>query len=198
MGHPFGCTSTISTVLPLLGLTQPTVRSASVSVRDGAVAAPIRAAMHRNVRAVVDAAAERGLTIEPRSYPDGTRTAQDAADAIGVEVGQIVKSLVFLVDDRPTMALVPGDRLLDESLLAAATRGSRVERPDGDAVRAATGFPIGGVPPLGHPPVYVDEGLLAYDEVWAAAGTWTDVFPVAPDELVRVTGGTVCELSTSA
>ena len=168
-------------------------------VRDGAVAAPILAAMHRNVRAVVDAAAERGLTIEPRSYPDGTRTAQDAADAIGVEVGQIVKSLVFLVDGKPTMALVPGDRMLDESLLAAAAGGTEVERPDGDAVRAATGFPIGGVPPIGHPlPVYVDEGLLAYDEVWAAAGTWTDVFPVAPDELVRVTGGTVCELSTSA
>ena len=154
--------------------------------------------MHRNVRAVVDAAAERGLTIAPRSFPEGTKTARDAADAIGVEVGQIVKSLVFLVDDQPTMALVPGDRLLDESLLAAATRGSRVERPDGDAVRAATGFPIGGVPPVGHPlPVYVDKGLLAYDEVWAAAGTWTDVFPVAPDELVRVSGGTVCPLATS-
>jgi len=71
-----------------------------------------------------------------------------------------------------------------------------VERPDGDAVRAATGFPIGGVPPLGHDlPIYVDEDLLRYDEVWAAAGTWTDVFPVAPGELVRVTGGTVCSLS---
>lgn len=151
--------------------------------------------MHRNVRAVVDAAAERGLTIEPRSYPDGTRTAQDAADAIGVEVGQIVKSLVFLVDGKPTMALVPGDRMLDESLLAAAAGGTEVERPDGDAVRAATGFPIGGVPPIGHPlPVYVDEGLLAYDEVWAAAGTWTDVFPITPGDLVRATGAVVTDL----
>jgi len=152
--------------------------------------------MHRNVLAVVAAAQGRGLAIAPRSFPDGTKTAADAAAAIGVEVGQIVKSLVFLVDGRPTMALVAGDNRLDEAKLATAAGGSHVERPDGDAVRAATGFPIGGVPPLGHDlPIYVDEDLLRYDEVWAAAGTWTDVFPVAPGELVRVTGGTVCSLS---
>ena len=152
--------------------------------------------MHRNVRAVVAAARGRGLAIEPRSFPDGTKTAADAAAAIGVEVGQIVKSLVFLVDGQPTMALVAGDNRLDEAKLATAADGTKVERPDGDAVRAATGFPIGGVPPVGHDlPIYVDEDLLRYDEVWAAAGTWTDVFPVAPADLVRVTGGTVCSLS---
>lgn len=152
--------------------------------------------MHRNVRAVVAAAREKGLTIEPRSFPAGTRTAQDAAAAIGVGVGQIVKSLVFLVDDQPVMALVPGDRQLDEPSLAAAAGGNRVDRPDADAVRAATGFPIGGVPPIGHRlPVYLDVALLAYDEVWAAAGTWTVVFPSAPGDLVRVSDAKVCTLS---
>ena len=152
--------------------------------------------MHRNVESVIAAADEKGLTIEPRPFPEGTKTAQDAAAAIGVEVGQIVKSLVFLVDGAPVMALVPGDRRLDETLLAEAVGGSVVERPDADAVRDAVGFPIGGVPPIGHSlPVYVDRGLLAYDEVWAAAGTRTDVSAVAPDDLLRVTSATLCPLS---
>lgn len=153
--------------------------------------------VHKNVRAVVAAGAERGLTIEPRSFPDGTKTAADAAAAIGVEVGQIVKSLVFLVDDAPVMALVAGDNQLDERKLAAV-HGGKVSRADADAVRAATGFPIGGVPPIGHAtdlPVYVDADLLRWSEVWAAAGTWTDVFPIPPDELVRVSGGTVVDLA---
>ena len=152
--------------------------------------------MHRNVVAVVEAARSRGLEIEPRSFPEGTKTAADAAAAIGVEAGQIVKSLVFLVDGVPTMALVAGDNRLDEAKLAAAAGGSEVVRPDGDAVRAATGFPIGGVPPLGHDlPIHVDRDLLRFDVVWAAAGTWTDVFAITPDDLVRVTGGAVAELA---
>lgn len=154
--------------------------------------------MHRNVVAVIEAGAARGLTIEPRSFPEGTKTAADAAAAIGVEVGQIVKSLVFLVDGEPVMALVAGDNQLDEQKLSAARGGGTVTRADADAVRAATGFPIGGVPPLGHAtalPIHIDEDLLRWDEVWAAAGTWTDVFPIAPMELVRVSGGTVADLA---
>ena len=151
--------------------------------------------MHRNVVAVVEAAQARGLAIEPRSFPEGTKTAADAAAAIGVEVGQIVKSLVFLVDGVPTMALVAGDNRLDEAKLAAAIGGTEVVRPDGDAVRAATGFPIGGVPPFGHDlPIHVDRDLLRFDVVWAAAGTWTDVFAITPDDLVRATSGTVTDL----
>jgi prolyl-tRNA editing enzyme YbaK/EbsC (Cys-tRNA(Pro) deacylase) len=151
--------------------------------------------MHRNVVAVVEAAQARGLAIEPRSFPEGTKTAADAAAAIGVEVGQIVKSLVFLVDGVPTMALVAGDNQLDEAKLAAAAGGAEVARPDGDTVRKVTGFPIGGVPPLGHDlPIHVDEDLLRYDEVWAAAGTWTDVFAITPAALVEVTGGRVGDL----
>ena len=151
--------------------------------------------MHRNVVAVIEAGKAKGLEIEVRQFPEGTKTAADAAAAIGVEVGQIVKSLVFLVDGAPTMALVAGDNRLDESLLSAAAGGA-VGRADADAVRAATGFPIGGVPPIGHDlPIYVDEDLLRWDEVWAAAGTWNDVFPVAPDTLVEATGGTVVALA---
>jgi Cys-tRNA(Pro) deacylase len=156
--------------------------------------------VHRNVRAVVDAGAARGLAIEPRSFPEGTKTAADAAAAIGVEVGQIVKSLVFLVDGTPVVALVAGDNQLDEKKLATVHGGADVSRADADAVRAATGFPIGGVPPLGHAEplrVYVDRDLQRFAEVWAAAGTWTDVFPVAPDDLVRASNGTLADLRRS-
>ncbi|MBV9664135.1 MAG: YbaK/EbsC family protein, partial [Actinobacteria bacterium] len=91
--------------------------------------------MHRNVRRVVDAARALGVDIEPREFPDGTRTAQDAADAIGVELGQIVKTLVFLVDGQAVAALVAGDNMLDEKRLAAAAGGSSSTRPDAQAVR---------------------------------------------------------------
>lgn len=151
--------------------------------------------MHPNVRAVVAAARAEGLDVSPQSFPAGTRTAADAARAIGVGVGQIVKSLVFAVDGSPVMALAPGDRRVDESLLASASGGRRVERMDASAVREATGFAIGGVPPVGHSlAVYVDRGIVAYEEVWVAAGTGTDVFPVAPHDLVRITHGTVADL----
>ena len=146
----------------------------------------------------MEAGRAAGLTIEPREFPDGTRTAQDAADAIGVELGQIVKTLVFLVDDAPVAALVSGDNMLDEKLLAAAAGGSKAARPDAKLVREATGFPIGGVPPFGHATelrVFVDPDLLAYDEVWAAAGTPHVNFAVSPTALVAATGGTVCDLA---
>ncbi|MGA0271729.1 MAG: YbaK/EbsC family protein, partial [Ilumatobacteraceae bacterium] len=100
---------------------------------------------HPNVERVVAAGRELGLEIEPRSFPEGTRTAQEAADAIGVELGQIVKSLIFGVDGEVVLAYVSGANRLDEKLLAAAAGGSRCERVDADAVRKATGFPIGGV-----------------------------------------------------
>ena len=153
--------------------------------------------MHPNVTRVTTAASELGLAVETRTFPEGTRTAQDAARAIGCDVGQIVKSLVFLLDGAPVMALVSGSNRLDEQRLAAALGGGTVGRADADAVRVATGFPIGGVPPFGHPaslPTAIDEDLLAYDEVWAAAGTPRDVFAVDPADLARVTAGTVATL----
>ena len=153
--------------------------------------------IHPNVVRVVAAARERGLEITTRRFPEGTKTAQDAANAIGVTVGQIVKSLVFGVDGEIVMAYVSGANQLDEKKLALAAGGTKCSRVDADAVREATGYPIGGVPPFGHSTklrIFIDPDLLQYDEVWAAAGTWNDNFAIAPNELVRVSGGVVTDL----
>ena len=153
--------------------------------------------MHRNIRRVVDAATELGLSISPRRFPEGTKTAAAAATAIGVEVGQIVKSLIFAVDGEVVLAYVSGANQLDERRLAAAAGGVECTRVDADRVREVTGFPIGGVPPFGHATplrVFIDPDLLGYDEVWAAAGTWDDVFAIAPTDLVRASGGVVTDL----
>jgi Cys-tRNA(Pro) deacylase len=145
----------------------------------------------------MEAARERGLEITTKRFPEGTKTAADAAAAIGVSVGQIVKSLVFGVDSEIVMALVSGSNQLDEKKLAAAAGGAKCARVDADAVRDATGYPIGGVPPFGHSTqlrVFVDPDLLQYDEVWAAAGTWNDNFGANPNDIVRVAGGVVADL----
>jgi Cys-tRNA(Pro) deacylase len=151
---------------------------------------------HPNTLRVIAAAREAGLTITTRRFPEGTKTAADAAAAIGVTVGQIVKSLVFGVDNEIVMALVSGSNQLDEKKLALAAGGAKCARVDADAVREATGYPIGGVPPFGHATqlrVFVDPDLLQYDEVWAA-GTWNDNFGAAPADIVRVAGGVVTDL----
>jgi Cys-tRNA(Pro) deacylase len=153
--------------------------------------------IHPNVLRVMEAARERGLEITTKRFPEGTKTAADAAAAIGVSVGQIVKSLVFGVDSEIVMALVSGSNQLDEKKLAAAAGGAKCARVDADAVRDATGYPIGGVPPFGHSTqlrVFVDLDLLQYDEVWAAAGTWNDNFGANPNDIVRVAGGVVTDL----
>ena len=153
--------------------------------------------VHPNTLRVVAAAREAGLEITTRRFPEGTKTAADAATAIGVTVGQIVKSLVFGVDNEIVMALVSGSNQLDEKKLALAAGGAKCARVDADAVREATGYPIGGVPPFGHSTqlrVFVDPDLLQYDEVWAAAGTWNDNFGAAPADIVRVAGGVVTDL----
>jgi Cys-tRNA(Pro) deacylase len=153
--------------------------------------------LHPNVVRVVEAARALGLEITTRRFPDGTKTAQDAAAAIGVQIGQIVKSLVFAVDGEIVMAYVSGANQLDEKKLAAAAGGTKCSRVDADAVREATGFPIGGVPPLGLATqlrIFVDPDLLQYVEVWAAAGTWHDVFAIDPHDLQRVTSGVVVDL----
>ena len=153
--------------------------------------------IHANVQRVIDAAAGLGLDVEPRTFPEGTRTAQEAADAIGVELGQIVKSLVFGVDGEVVVAYVSGANQLDESKLAVAAGGAMCQRVDAEVVRSATGFPIGGVPPFGHATtlrIFIDPDLLQYDEVWAAAGTWHDVFGIGPHKLVEASGGLVTDL----
>ena len=153
--------------------------------------------IHPNVVRVTAAAKERGLDIATKRFPEGTKTAADAAAAIGVSVGQIVKSLVFGVDNEIVMALVSGSNQLDEKKLALAAGGAKCARVDADAVREATGYPIGGVPPLGlatQMRVFIDPDLLQYDEVWAAAGTWNDVFAIDPQVLSRITDGKIVEV----
>ena len=108
-----------------------------------------------------------------------------------------MKSLVFTIDGDPVLALVSGANQLDEKRLAAEAGGAKCKRADADQAREATGYPIGGVPPFGHSSplrVFVDPDLLDYDEVWAAAGTWNDVFPVEPNALVKATNGVVADI----
>ena len=153
--------------------------------------------LHPNVLRVIEAGRALGLEIQTRRFPEGTKTAQDAANAIGVAVGQIVKSLVFAVDGEIVMAYVSGANQLDEKKLAAAAGGAKCSRVDADAVREATGFPIGGVPPFGHTEqlrVFIDPDLLQFEEVWAAAGTWNDVFGIEPHKLVEASGGALTDL----
>ena len=153
--------------------------------------------MHKNVEAVVAAGRRLGIEVQPREFAQSTRTASEAAAAIGVAQAQIVKSMVFTVDDRPVLALIGGDRHVDEAKLAAAAGGRQSRRPDAGLVRSVTGFPVGGVPPFGHVstlPVFIDRGLLDYDEVWAAAGTPHVNFPVDPRQLADAIGGKVTDV----
>lgn len=152
----------------------------------------------RASRRVVEAAAEAGLEIEVREFPEGTKTAADAAAAIGCEVAAIVKSLVFTVDEEPVIALVPGDRRLDTDALARAAGGQEVERAALDVVREATGYAAGGTPPLGHARrlrVFADEALRRHPVLWAAAGTPTTVFPISVEDLDRLATPTWTPLS---
>jgi prolyl-tRNA editing enzyme YbaK/EbsC (Cys-tRNA(Pro) deacylase) len=155
-------------------------------------------APHRNVARVVEAGAAIGIEVSPVRFPEGTKTAVDAAKAIGCDVDQIVKSLIFAVDGEIVLAYVSGANQLDEAKLAVAAGGMTCSRVDADVVRAATGFPIGGVPPFGHATelrVFVDPHLMTHDVVWAAAGTWHDVFSLTPEDLVAASGGTVVDLA---
>jgi len=153
--------------------------------------------VHRNVVRVIEAGRSVGLVVEPRRFPEGAKTAVDAANASGCDVAQIVKSLIFGVDGEIVLAYVSGSNQLDERKLAAAAGGLMCQRVDAEVVRRATGFPIGGVPPIGHAMplrVFIDPDLLHHEVVWAAAGTWHDVFPLAPGELQRVSGGIVVDI----
>jgi Cys-tRNA(Pro) deacylase len=142
-----------------------------------------------SIARVIEAARGVGLEIVVADFPESTKTAADAAAAIGCDVAAIVKSLVFTVDGEAVVALVPGDRRLDTAALAALADGSIVERAPIDLVREATGFVAGGTPPFGHVHplrVFADDALRRHDPVWAAAGTPTTVFPITIDDLDRV------------
>ncbi len=134
-----------------------------------------------------------------RAFPDGTRSAADAAAAIGCDVAQIAKSLVFRSGDRPVLVLASGAVRVDEALLAAAL-GVPIARAEGRWVREVTGFAIGGVAPVGHltPPLAVlDSGLFALDPLWAAAGSPLHVFETRAEALRALTGGQVAAIAAA-
>jgi prolyl-tRNA editing enzyme YbaK/EbsC (Cys-tRNA(Pro) deacylase) len=152
----------------------------------------------RAAAAVVEAGRSRGLELDVREFPDGTRTAADAAQAVGCQVGQIVKSLVFVADTDPVLVLTAGGNRVDVVKVGRQQDAATVRKADAEEVRAATGYAIGGTPPFGHArslPVLVDRHLTGFDVVWAAAGTPRHVFPIAPADLVRATGGQVADVT---
>lgn len=142
-------------------------------------------------------AAGRGVAIAVTRFPATTRTAHDAAREIGCTVAEIVKSLVFLADGAPVVVLCSGADRVDESKLKAVLSASGVRRATADEAKDATGFAIGGVPPFGHATalrIVVDGGLFAFATVWAAAGLPDAVFPIAPADLLRLSGGTEADI----
>lgn len=148
--------------------------------------------MHERVEEFVATARERhGLELEVREFPEsGTPTAASAAEAIGCEVAQIVKSLVFEVDGRLVLALTSGANSVDEGALADHFEAAEVSMAEPTSVRETVGWSIGGVPPICHEsdlPTVIDPTLRSFDRVWAAAGTPDAVFPIDPAELERLT-----------
>jgi prolyl-tRNA editing enzyme YbaK/EbsC (Cys-tRNA(Pro) deacylase) len=150
------------------------------------------------VRRVVEAGRAGGIDVEPVTFPEGTRTAEDAARAVGCDVAQIVKSLVFDAGSSPVLLLVSGANRVDLPTAAAALGVGSLERADANLAKAATGFSIGATPPIGlagELPILMDEDLLRHDVVWAAAGRPDSVFATDPSVLARVSGAKVCRLT---
>ncbi len=156
---------------------------------------PELSASAKKVQAALNAV---GLQLEVVELPDSTRTAVEAAQAIGCQVGQIVKSLIFKTkrSGRPVMVEASGSNRVNEKKIEALV-GEPLGKADADFVREQTGFVIGGVPPVGHSEVittFIDQDLLQYAEIWAAAGTPHAVFRLAPADLIKMTGGKVIDL----
>ncbi|MEM9201960.1 MAG: YbaK/EbsC family protein [Actinomycetota bacterium] len=139
-----------------------------------------------------NAAAELGIAVDPVAYPDGTRTAADAAAAIGCELSQIAKSLLVIGPDGPVLALTAGHNRIDTDLLGVVV-GGEVRLASADEARRATGYAIGGTPPFGHPePIrtLIDPALLDHETVFAAGGTPDRCFPISSAELCDLTNAT--------
>ncbi len=148
---------------------------------------------------VQDVLRAKGYSLTVIEFTESTRTAQEAAARVGVEVGQIVKSLIFRTAEsgRPILVLTSGANRVNEQKLASYV-GEPVVRADAEFVRAVTGFAIGGVPPVGHlqaMETYIDRHLLQYEKIWAAAGTPNAVFELTPRDLQAMTGGKVVDVT---
>lgn len=145
----------------------------------------------------MDLLAAAGLHSQVRTLTDSTRTAAEAAAALDCEVGAIASSLVFLADGAPILVLTSGSHRVDTDLLARQIGATAITRASADDVRAATGQPIGGVAPVGHPTpltTYIDVELKKHGELWAAAGTPHSVFEISYDDLLRITGAMEVEV----
>jgi prolyl-tRNA editing enzyme YbaK/EbsC (Cys-tRNA(Pro) deacylase) len=146
---------------------------------------------------LADCARDLGIQMQVQRLEASTRTVADAATAVGCQEAEIAKSIVFVADGDPVVCVASGRRRVDTEKVADALDVAEVRQAQADEVRAATGFAIGGVPPLGHTSpidVVVDRDLLQFDVVWAAAGTPHAVFPIGPAALVSATGGRVIDL----
>ncbi|MFC4989507.1 MULTISPECIES: YbaK/EbsC family protein [Saliphagus] len=148
--------------------------------------------MHRRAREFRDRVTDQfGIDLAIHEFPEGTKTAEDAAAAVGCEVRAIASALVFVADGDPIVVVTSGANRASEAKVAEELETGDVRMADPDTVREATGYAIGGVPPFGHDgdvPTLVDETLLAEEEVWAAAGTPEAVFPIDPERLVEFAG----------
>ena len=151
-----------------------------------------------SARKVQQALNELGMSLQVVELPGSTRTAVEAAQAVGCQVGQIVKSLVFKAkrSERPILVIASGQNRVDEKRIEALI-GEPLGKADADFVRQRTGFVIGGVPPVGHLEkleTYIDQDLLEFDELWAAAGTPHAVFRLSPADLLQISGGQVADI----
>ncbi len=154
----------------------------------------------RSVDRVRDYFVQRGITIDIKELPSSTRTAQLAADAVGTALGSIVKSLVFVADGRSVLALVAGDMRADPDKIARHTHTQSAHIANANEVRAATSYAIGGVPPVAHTQpleTLVDQTLLRFDKVWAAAGAPNAVFEIEMKKLLELTQGRVEDIVTA-
>ena len=145
-------------------------------------------------------AADVGIDLDLSEFPQGTRTAEEAAAAVGCDVGAIVKSLVFMADAHPVLVLTSGANRVDETRVAAELGADVVRKATADEARAATGYAIGGTPPFGHDgagvhAVLLDPDLLVHTKVWAAAGTPNSVFPIPPQRLVDVAQARIVDVT---
>ncbi len=152
----------------------------------------------KSAQSVQNALDHFGLNCKVVEFPSGTRTAIDAANAIGCQVSQIAKSLIFKTEtNQPVLVIASGPNRVNEQIIAE-TVGQKIFKADADFVREITGFAIGGIPPLGHKTtidfIFIDEDLLNFDKVWAAAGTPNSVFEIGSKELVKITGGKVLKV----
>jgi prolyl-tRNA editing enzyme YbaK/EbsC (Cys-tRNA(Pro) deacylase) len=155
------------------------------------------------IERVIEAAARKGVTLDVREFEESTHTAAEAAAAVGAELGQIVKSLVFVAPDEdggldPVLCLVSGPNRVDVARLAAIVAEPEIRRATAREARDLTGFTIGGIPPIGHPKplrVIMDPDLGRFQVVWAAAGTPTAVFPVPPGTLRTLANATVAPIA---